>query len=76
MAVLGLTLKDAKTLVSLDSGERLDYYDEVLDGLGCSMDNIERAICEDPLDMEEQNLPSTPLRKRGRIVANWFDFPS
>ena len=25
----GLTTKDAKTLVSLDDGERLDYFDEV-----------------------------------------------
>ena len=26
-----MTVKDAKTLVSLDNGERLDYYDEILD---------------------------------------------
>lgn len=26
---VGLTLKDAKTLVSIDDGERLDYFDHV-----------------------------------------------
>ena len=29
MAVCGLTMKDAKSLVSLDNGERLDYFDTV-----------------------------------------------
>lgn len=28
---MGLTLKDAKTLVTLDDGARLDYFDEILD---------------------------------------------
>jgi aspartyl-tRNA(Asn)/glutamyl-tRNA(Gln) amidotransferase subunit B len=27
----GLTMKDAKTIVSLDDGDRLDYYMDVLD---------------------------------------------
>lgn len=27
---LNLTLKDAKTLVTLDDGARLDYFDEIL----------------------------------------------
>lgn len=30
---LGLTLKDAKTLTSIDDGARLDYFDEVLEAL-------------------------------------------
>ena len=29
----GLTIKDAKTLVDLDGGERLDYFDSVLEAL-------------------------------------------
>ena len=44
--VVGLTVKDAKTLVSLDGGERLDYYDEVLDDLGCSIDRIKPALAD------------------------------
>ena len=34
----GLSMKDAKTLVSLDDGERLDYFDKVR--LLCHEDNI------------------------------------
>ena len=29
MTVCGLTIKDAKSLMSLDNGERLDYFDDV-----------------------------------------------
>jgi aspartyl-tRNA(Asn)/glutamyl-tRNA(Gln) amidotransferase subunit B len=35
----GLTMKDAKTLVSQDDGVRLDYYMDVLDHLQTGMDN-------------------------------------
>lgn len=72
----GLTLKDAKTLVSLDSGKRLDYYDEVLDELGCSIDTIERAVLEAALRYRANSPSATYLRERGITAANWFDFLS
>lgn len=33
VSLLGLTLKDAKTLTSIDDGARLDYFDGVLEAL-------------------------------------------
>lgn len=33
VSILGLTLKDAKILASIDDGARLDYFDEVLEAL-------------------------------------------
>lgn len=75
--VVGLTTKDAKTLVSLDSGERLDYYDEVLDGLGCSVDSIKLVLIDDAASTDEaRNHSPARLRKYGKTAANWFDFPS
>ncbi|KAF2402136.1 hypothetical protein EJ06DRAFT_520215 [Trichodelitschia bisporula] len=35
----GLTIKDAKTLLSLDDGDRLDYYFDVVDQLGGHADS-------------------------------------
>lgn len=74
--VVGLTIKDAKTLVSLDSGERLDYYDEVLDGLGCSVDSIRLALIDDASADKGHNYSAARLRKYGRTAANWLDSPS
>lgn len=58
----GLTIKDAKTLVDLDGGERLDYFDHVCKQL--------TALYSDP------NL-STETSGDGRVrsgvhVANWY----
>ena len=77
MQAVGLTVKDAKTLVSLDGGERLDYYDQVLEALGCSIETIERAMFDDGLTQKAHDPSSLIyLRKGGRTAANWFDFPS
>lgn len=73
--VVGLTIKDAKTLVSLDNGERLDYYDEVLDGLGCSVDSIKLALTDDAAGDKAHNPSAAQLRKSAKTAANWFDFP-
>ncbi len=54
---LGLTLKDAKILVAIDDGARLDYFDEILDALNCAAKNSEDILQE---------------RQYAKIVANWF----
>ncbi|KAL8763096.1 MAG: hypothetical protein Q9203_007463 [Teloschistes exilis] len=55
----GLTLKDAKTLVSLDDGERLDYYDSVRQELADL-----RAQSTDPTEQKAD-------QKSDITVANW-----
>lgn len=66
--VLALTLQDAKTLVALDDGNRLDYYDEVLDYLGCSVREVDTALMD-------ENISSGIVarhRKFAKTAANWF----
>jgi hypothetical protein len=78
VSVVGLTIKDAKTLVSLDGGERLDYYDEVLDGLGCSVESIKHVLTDAASADEARSDSATRLRKYGKTAANWSAclFPS
>lgn len=77
MRAVGLTVKDAKTLVSLDDGERLDYYDQVVEALGCSIEQIEHAMFDDCLTQKAYDPSSLSyLRNCGRTAANWFVFPS
>ena len=40
----GLTIKDAKTLVALDDGDRLEYYLEVVDILGKQFSENSRSL--------------------------------
>ena len=54
----GLTIKDAKTLVNLDDGERLDYFDRVLELYRKKLDHYE-------------SFESARLAQRSRLVANW-----
>ena len=63
-----LTLKDAKTLVELDDGSRLDYYDEVLDHLGCSL----RAIAASSMNNTILQAQSARQRKLAKTAANWY----
>ncbi|KAL8664113.1 MAG: hypothetical protein Q9202_003297 [Teloschistes flavicans] len=59
----GLTLKDAKTLVALDDGERLDYYDSVrheLANLRTESSNSTNPVEQDA-DQKKSNI----------TVANW-----
>ena len=44
VSVLGLTLKDAKTLASIDDGARLDYFDEVLEALNSRYPDSEHIV--------------------------------
>jgi aspartyl-tRNA(Asn)/glutamyl-tRNA(Gln) amidotransferase subunit B len=52
----GLTTKDAITLLSLDDGERLEYFLEVV---GCLVRET------------EQHERDVPLESLGRITGNW-----
>ena len=76
MADAGLTTKDAKTLVSLDGGERLDYYDEILNQIGYSTHEIWRAALDDASSHQGRNSSTDYLRQCGKTAANWFEFPS
>lgn len=62
----GLTLKDAKTLVSLDDGARLDYFDGILTELGQPAENI-KELSQNTL---EDAIPQ--YVKYGKTVANWL----
>ena len=78
----GLTTKDAKTLMTLDDGERLDYFDEVRSlwgdrrASGAAVAATENAGSRDaingrkPRDMNQPRVTnSSPVFDR--IVANW-----
>lgn len=54
----GVSLKDAKTLVDLDDGDRLDYYLEVVDLVQQSVKEHGESSVAEPA-------------KIGRMVANW-----
>lgn len=66
----GLTLKDAKTLVTLDNGERLEYFDNVLACLVRCLqdgtDNIDTTQC-----VADTSVPKAEKAKHARLVANW-----
>lgn len=59
MADFGLSLKDAKTLVTLDDGERLEYCAEIIE-----------LVLASPWCGEGQGI--TDQTKVGRTVANWI----
>ena len=65
--VYGLTLKDAKTLVEIDDGARLDYYDEVLECLGCSHSVLATPAGSDNVREEK----SAWQQKLAKTAANW-----
>lgn len=73
--VVGLTIKDAKTLVSLDGGERLDYYDEVLGGLGCSVESIKSVLADVASADEARGASAVRLQKYAKTAANWSECP-
>ena len=57
----GLSVVDAKAIISLDNGERLLYFDEVYDGLA-----------KRKLQGHDQTQPSLEDSKRlSKLVANW-----
>ncbi|KAL8786303.1 MAG: hypothetical protein Q9195_008263 [Heterodermia aff. obscurata] len=65
-----LTLKDAKTLISVDDGKRLAYFDQVLAGL---VKTLQSGECP---DLPEQYLRDPSITKAdkteyARLVANW-----
>lgn len=53
----GLTTKDAITLLSMDDGERLEYY---LDVIRCLV------------RQNEQHEKDVPLETLGKITGNWY----
>lgn len=59
----GLTIKDARTLVDLEDGARLDYFDAVLEELN-SILTLEQVIVVKGKSKE--------IRKLGVVVANWL----
>lgn len=69
-------MKDAKTLVSLDGGERLDYYDEIVNQIKYSTDEMRRATFDGASSGRGRNPSTGYLRQCGKTAANWFDFPS
>ena len=69
--ICGLTLKDAKTLVELDDGARLDFYDEVLECLGCSM--LEMATL--PKADKAMETHSARQQEFAITAANWCTTP-
>lgn len=62
---LDLTLKDAKTLVALDNGARLDYFDEIMTEFGQPADNLKEVIRAMPKD----SIPE--YQKYAKAVSNW-----
>lgn len=59
---LEITLKDAKTIVALDDGERLDYFHNVM---ACLRDSMGDSNATDDFD-------KTPMyRKMAKTAANW-----
>lgn len=64
--VFHLTQQDAKTLIALDDGERLDYYDEVLCQLGSSVTVVNEALKTKSNDLIAQH------RLHAKTSANWF----
>ena len=61
--MIGLSLKDAKTLVSIDNGERLRYYDQVSTYLDCSVKDLQGNSLPDG-EAQEQ-------RKLAQLISNW-----
>ena len=70
--VCDLTIKDAKTLVELDGGSRLDYYDEILEHLGCSLP-IMAATVTSGIGLHAQSLRQRLVAK---TAANWYAVPT
>lgn len=66
--VRDLTLKDAKTLVALDDGARLDYYDEVLAQLEC----LPAHSADKPLEEQRPNSRVTQDQRLAKTAANWY----
>ncbi|KAI4148293.1 MAG: hypothetical protein LQ341_001632 [Variospora aurantia] len=67
----GLTLKDAKTLVELDDGERLDYFDNVceqLSALHCDP-SLSTQISEDERQRSGVNLANWVLHEMGGLLS-------
>lgn len=59
---LEITIKDAKTIVALDDGERLDYFYEVM---ACLQDSM-----NDPNSTEDFGKTQV-YHKTARTAANW-----
>ena len=79
----GLSAKDAKTLITLDDGERLDYFDEVkslwsikrapkdsLVKVGNSRDSFQKDAVTQHNALEPRVAGSSPVFDK--IVANWY----
>jgi hypothetical protein len=71
----GLTTKDAKTLISLDNGERLDYFDEVkLHWTGHRLLQTEHPDAYESLK-EAWHIPTytgkSPKQGIDKVIANW-----
>lgn len=59
----GLTIKDAKTLVDLEDGARLDYFDTVLEELNSILTLEQVAVSKGK---------TKEIRKLGVVAANWL----
>ena len=79
----GLTSKDAKTLMVLDDGERLDYFDDVRllwsnrrasDELVVDVELTQRKILDDVADRRRpsQSRVASSSPVFDKIVANWY----
>lgn len=64
--ILLLKQNDAKTLIALEDGKRLDFYDEVLKQLGCSAEDVDSALKTKSHDLVARH------RLYAKTSANWF----
>lgn len=67
-----LTLKDAKTLVSIDGGKRLEYFDRVLAGLTKGM-QVEGNPGHLSQCLRDPSITKADKAEYARLVANWYD---
>ena len=67
-----LTLKDAKTLISIDDGKRLEYFDEVLAGLVKSLrvDGYPGPVWQ---SLRDPSITKADKAEYARLVANWYE---
>jgi len=61
-----LTIKDAKTIMSLDDGARLDYYLEVMDDAAIHTMGSDRQDKDSPNPKSESTTTAT-----GKTAGNW-----
>ena len=65
-----LTLKDAKTLISIDDGKRLEYFDNVLAGLVKTLQGYPGGSLKYSRD---PSITKADKAEYAQLVANWYE---